>query len=194
MLTRAPTPKVARAPGWMPGPKQSPEPLSSASRARRAGYSPTARCCRILASSGQISMPVRLLRALAVAAVIAHVACAPKAPEVTGLPEVVDFNFHVRPILSDRCFKCHGPDDRVRKGGLRLDTRNGFFTRLASGHTPVVPGSTRRSEMVRRILSTDPAVMMPAPDSHLTLTDTERAVLVRWIEQGAVWKPLWSLI
>ena len=57
-----------------------------------------------------------------------------------------------------------------------------------------MPGSTRRSEMVRRILSTDPAVMMPAPDSHLTLTDTERAVLVRWIEQGAAWKPHWSLI
>jgi hypothetical protein len=139
-------------------------------------------------------MPVRLLRALAVAAVISGVACAPKPPDVTGLPDVVDFNFDVRPILSDRCFKCHGPDDRVRKAGLRLDTRNGPFTKLASGHTPVVPGSTRRSELVRRILSTDPAVMMPAPESHLTLSDTERAVLVRWIEQGAVWKPQWSLI
>src|SRR4051812_39189212 len=139
-------------------------------------------------------MPVRLLRALTVAAVISNAACAPKPPAVRGLPEVVDFNFHVRPILSDRCFKCHGPDDRVRKAGLRLDTRDGPFTKLASGHTPVVPGSTRRSELVRRILSTDPAVMMPAPDSHLTLSDTERALLVRWVEQGAVWKPHWSLI
>ena len=139
-------------------------------------------------------MVVRLLRALAVAAVVSGVACAPKPPDVKGLPDVVDFNFDVRPILSDRCFKCHGPDDRVRKAGLRLDTRNGPFTKLASGHTPVVPGSTRRSELVRRILSTDPAVMMPAPESHLTLSDTERAVLVRWIEQGAVWKPQWSLI
>ena len=97
------------------------------------------------------------------AAVLAAAACgSPRAPEVAGVPEVVDFNFHVRPILSDRCFKCHGPDDRTRKAGLRLDTRDGPFTRLASGHTAVVPGNTRKSELVRRVLSTDPAVMMPS--------------------------------
>ena len=57
-----------------------------------------------------------------------------------------------------------------------------------------MPGSTRRSELVRRILSTDPAVVMPAPDSHLTLTDRDRATLVRWVEQGAQWKPHWAFI
>jgi hypothetical protein len=139
-------------------------------------------------------MQLRLLRVLAAAAAIVTGACGPKAPDVPGLPEVVDFNFHVRPILSDRCFKCHGPDDRTRKAGLRFDTREGPFTKLASGRTAVVPGSRRRSELVRRILSTDPAVMMPAADSHLTLNDTERALLVRWVEQGAVWKPHWAFI
>ena len=139
-------------------------------------------------------MGFRLLRALAAAVAIVTAACGPKPPEVPGLPHVVDFNFHVRPILSDRCFKCHGPDDRTRKSGLRLDTKDGPFTTLPSGRTAVVPGSRRRSELVRRVLSNDPAVMMPAPDSHLTLSNTERALLVRWVEQGAVWKPHWAFI
>ena len=136
-----------------------------------------------------------VLHALGAAVALAAAACSgPRAPQVAGVPDVVDFNFHVRPILSDRCFKCHGPDDRTRKAGLRLDTRDGPFTRLASGHTAVVPKDTRRSELVRRVLSTDPAVMMPAPDSHLTLNDLERATLVRWVEQGAQWKPHWAFI
>jgi hypothetical protein len=121
-------------------------------------------------------------------------ACSPKAPPVEGLPEVVDFNFHVKPVLSDRCFACHGPDDRARKAGLRLDTRDGAFARLESGRRAIVPGSTRRSELVHRILSTDPAIVMPAPESHLALSDYERALLVRWIEQGAEWKPHWAFI
>ena len=111
-----------------------------------------------------------------------------------GVPDVIDFNFHVKPLLSDRCFKCHGPDDRARKASLRLDIREVAFGELPSGRRAVVPGNTRRSELVRRVLSTDPKVMMPAPDSHLSLTDTERAILVRWIEQGAEWKPHWAFI
>ena len=134
------------------------------------------------------------IRTLLAAAALVAAGCSPRAPEVAGVPDVVDFNFHVRPILSDRCFKCHGPDDRTRKAGLRLDTRDGPFARLDSGRIAVVPGSTRRSELVRRVLSTDPAVMMPAADSHLSLSDLERAVLVRWVEQGAEWKPHWAFI
>jgi hypothetical protein len=134
------------------------------------------------------------LRAAAAAAAIAVSACSPRALDVAGVPARVDFNFHVRPLLSDRCFKCHGPDDRTRKAGLRLDTRDGLFSRLESGRTAVVPGSTRWSELVRRVLSTDPAVTMPSRDSHLTLTDVERATLVRWVEQGAEWRPHWAFI
>ena len=110
------------------------------------------------------------------------------------MPAQVDFNFHVRPILSDKCFACHGPDDRARKGGLSLHTKDGAFATLATGRRAVVPGSTRKSELVRRILSEDPAVMMPMPESHLTLTAVEKATLVRWIEQGATWTPHWAFL
>ncbi|HXE81018.1 MAG TPA: DUF1553 domain-containing protein, partial [Vicinamibacterales bacterium] len=129
------------------------------------------------------------------AALLLQAACgSPRAPQVEGLPDRVDFNAHVKPILSDRCFACHGPDDRARKADLRLDIQESALSRLPSGKRAVVPGSPRRSELVRRILSSDPAVMMPAPESHLTLSDYEKALLVRWIEQGAEWKPHWAFI
>ena len=131
---------------------------------------------------------------MAAASFVIVAACGRRAPEVAGVPEVVDFNFHVKPILSDRCFKCHGPDERARKASLRLDIKDRAFGELPSGHRAIVPGSLRRSALVGRILSTDPKVMMPAPESNLALTDYEKAVLVRWVEQGADWKPHWSLI
>ena len=121
-------------------------------------------------------------------------ACRRQAPPIAGVPDRVDFNFHVKPLLADRCFKCHGPDDRQRKGGLRLDVQASALATLESGHRAIVPGSTSKSELVRRITSTDPKVMMPAADSHLTLDEVEKATLIRWIEQGAEWKPHWAFI
>ncbi|MCC6161891.1 MAG: DUF1553 domain-containing protein [Acidobacteria bacterium] len=118
--------------------------------------------------------------------------CGVPGPAVEGLPERVDFALHVRPLLSDRCFMCHGPDEAARKSELRLDVRDVAFARLSSGRTAVVPGRPGSSELVRRILSDDPAVLMPAPASHLTLTDYEKALLVRWIDQGAEWTPHWA--
>jgi len=136
----------------------------------------------------------RLVLGVAVASLVAASACGRRAPDVAGVRALVDFNFHVKPILSDRCFKCHGPDERARKASLRLDRKDIAFGKLPSGHRAIVPGSTRKSELVARILSTDPKFLMPAPESNLALTDYEKAVLVRWVEQGAVWKPHWSLI
>ena len=121
-------------------------------------------------------------------------ACRASAPPIAGVPDRVDFNFHVKPLLSDRCFKCHGPDEQQRKGGLRLDLKDAAFATLESGHRAIVAGSTSKSELVRRITSTDPKVMMPAPESHLTLDEVEKATLIRWIEQGAEWKPHWAFI
>jgi len=132
--------------------------------------------------------------ALFVAIVTMNAACHSAAPPIAGVPDQVDFNFHVKPILSDRCFKCHGPDERQRKGGLRLDVKDAAFATLESGHRAIVAGSTSKSELVRRITSTDPKVMMPAPESHLALDEVEKATLIRWIEQGAEWKPHWSFI
>lgn len=148
------------------------------------------------------SRPVAI-KALLLACALAWVAawtamstsgCRSSAPLVAGVPDRVDFNFHVRPILSDRCFKCHGPDDRARKASLRLDLKDAAFGDLPSGRRAIVAGRPGRSELVRRITSTDPKVMMPTPDSHLTLDEVEKAILVRWIEQGAEWKTHWAFI
>ena len=72
----------------------------------------------------------RLVVGLAAAAFVTWSACGRRAPEVAGVPEVVDFNFHVKPILSDRCFKCHGPDEQARKASLRLDRKDAAFGEL----------------------------------------------------------------
>ncbi len=123
-----------------------------------------------------------------------------RGPSLAGeldlpLPEVVDFNFHIRPLLSDRCYKCHGPDDNTREAGLRLDLKDGAFDRLPdSGKRALVPGSKRRSAVWTRISSDDPEYMMPPPDSHLKLDAREKALIARWIEQGAEWKDHWAFL
>ncbi|MBK8921116.1 MAG: PSD1 domain-containing protein [Saprospirales bacterium] len=112
------------------------------------------------------------------------------------LPAVVDFNWHIRPILSDRCFTCHGPDEKKRQAGLRLDTKTGALAPLDSLETrfAIVPGRPEKSELVRRIHAAHPDTVMPPSDSHLTLTDFEKKLLVRWIEQGAPWSVHWAYI
>ena len=112
------------------------------------------------------------------------------------LPSRVDFNFHIKPIISDRCFKCHGPDDRVREADLRLHTQEGLYAALASdpsGHV-IVPGDASNSEIIRRITSDDPDTKMPPEHSNLSLADHEKALITRWIDQGAEWKPHWAFI
>ncbi|GAB3224339.1 DUF1553 domain-containing protein [Spirosoma arcticum] len=110
------------------------------------------------------------------------------------VPDAVDYNLHIKPILSDRCFACHGPDQNKQKAGLRLDIAENAYANLKSGRRAIVPGSLAKSELFHRIISTDPDVMMPTPDSHLSLTAEEQATLLRWIEQGAEYKKHWSLI
>ena len=111
------------------------------------------------------------------------------------LPEVIDFNFHVKPILSDRCYACHGPDKENQEADLRLDTPEAAFASLASGEGhAIVPGKLNKSEVYHRIVSDDPEYVMPPPESHLKLTAEEKAILVKWIEQGAEYKPHWAFI
>ena len=112
----------------------------------------------------------------------------------TRIPNKVDFNFHVRPILSDRCYACHGPDENTRKGNLRLDLEEAAFAALDSlgEHFAIVPGDLKNSKMVERISSTDPDMMMPPPESNLSLNSIEIEILKKWIAQGAEWKPHWS--
>lgn len=112
------------------------------------------------------------------------------------LPKVVDFNQHIRPILSDKCFKCHGPDANKREADLRLDTREGAFAALKDQQDAfaVVPGELETSELYHRIVSTDPTVMMPPPEANLSLSPREVKLLEAWIEQGAEYKDHWAFL
>ena len=110
------------------------------------------------------------------------------------VPEVVDYNWHVRPILSANCYVCHGPDISTREAGLRLDLRDSAIVVLESGNAAIVPGDSRRSELIRRVASTDPEERMPPEEMKKILTPREVAILAKWIDQGAEWKPHWALI
>ncbi len=104
----------------------------------------------------------------------------------------VDFNRDVRPILADRCFRCHGPDIGERKRGLRLDTEEGSRALLKSGARAIVPGAASQSELIARITSDDFSEVMPPPALHRPLSEAEKAILTRWVEQGATYAQHWA--
>ncbi|MET7257476.1 DUF1553 domain-containing protein [Dyadobacter fermentans] len=144
--------------------------------------------------------------AAACAGILVLARCGVDKPEEVKLalqevPAELDFNYDVKPILSDKCFACHGPDAKKQKGGLRLDTEEGAYKALKNaqnGHGSkrhaIVPGDLAASEVYHRLISQDPDLKMPPPASNLTLSTKEIAVLTRWIEQGAKYKPHWSFI
>jgi hypothetical protein len=128
-------------------------------------------------------------------------ACSPSLPEdvadaYDALPDELDYNSDVKPILSDKCFACHGPDQAKQKAGLRLDIAEMAFASLKEnpGKVAIKPGSLKSSEFFHRIMSSDPDYMMPTPASHLSLTAKEKAVLVKWIKDGAEYKPHWAFV
>ncbi len=130
---------------------------------------------------------------------ISLMGCKKKLPEYVAipyseLPVVIDYNIHVKPILSDKCYLCHGPDGGTRKAGMRFDTENGLFDKTLKGNFPVKPGNLNKSEVINRILSDDLDYIMPPTDSHLTLNPREKAIIVKWVEQGAFWKKHWAFI
>ncbi len=106
----------------------------------------------------------------------------------------IDYNRDVRPILSDNCYKCHGPDAAERKAGLRLDSHDGAIAKLESGAIAIVPGKIDESELIARLKSTDPDVVMPPASSGKKLTPQQIDTLSKWIEQGAEFKGHWSFI
>ncbi len=110
------------------------------------------------------------------------------------LAEKVDFNYDIRPILVQKCFLCHGPDPGSRKGDLRLDTYEGATAWLKDSTKAIDPGHANKSLMFYRINHKDPDIMMPAPESNLKLTVREIALIKKWIDQGAEWKPHWAFI
>lgn len=112
------------------------------------------------------------------------------------IPDVVDFNFHVRPILSDRCFKCHGPDANQRKADLRLDTEAGLYQALKDNPEAhiIVKGNSKDSELYRRLIEEDTSQVMPPPNSKLSVTDYEKQLIRKWIDQGASYQKHWAFI
>jgi hypothetical protein len=118
------------------------------------------------------------------------------AIEYDKLPEIVDFNQHVKPILSDKCFLCHGPDKGKIKGGLQLHLPELAYKESTEspGKFAIKPGNLKKSDLVHRILTDDPKLIMPEPGSHLTLSAYEKAVLIKWIEDGAEYKEHWAFI
>ncbi|MEX2303441.1 MAG: DUF1549 domain-containing protein [Bryobacterales bacterium] len=103
----------------------------------------------------------------------------------------VDFDGEVRPILSDSCFTCHGPDDNQRQGNLRLDTRDGFFADRG-GYQVVVPGDAANSRLYQRIGHEQEIARMPPPGSERTLTPQQVETMRKWIDQGAAWENHWA--
>ena len=101
----------------------------------------------------------------------------------------VEYNRDIRPILSDKCFQCHGPDSGTREADLRLDVRDAAVKAGA-----IIPGDAKKSEAIKRIHETDPDDVMPPPESPRQLTDADREILAKWIEQGAEYQPLWSFV
>ncbi len=112
-----------------------------------------------------------------------------------SLPGTVSYNFHIRPILSDKCFKCHGPDPGKRQAGLRLDIADSAYAPLTEtkGAFALVPGKPELSELYKRISSTDTSYIMPSYDSHLgALNKYEISLFKKWIQQGAKYETHWA--
>ncbi|MCM4152083.1 DUF1553 domain-containing protein [Arenibacter sp. N53] len=110
-------------------------------------------------------------------------------------PDIIDFNYHVKPILSDKCFSCHGPDTDNQKSDLRLDNEESALSAHGDSKTfAIVPGKPGASDLIKRILSDNLSEKMPPPESNLSLSNKEIAILAKWIEQGAEYKPHWSFI
>lgn len=108
------------------------------------------------------------------------------------LADEISFQRQIRPILSDKCFQCHGPDAAERHAGLRLDEENSAKGKLESGLTAIASGKPSNSEIVLRMLSNDEDLVMPPPHSGKSLKSEEIELLKAWIEQGAQWGQHWS--
>ena len=113
-----------------------------------------------------------------------------------GEGEQLSYNFHIRPILSDKCFACHGPDANKQEAGLRLDLPESAYAALkeSPGKFAIVPNDIEGSELYHRIVSADPNELMPPPESNLSLTESEIDLIKKWIEQGAQYEPHWAFV
>ena len=142
----------------------------------------------------------QILVLLSIISLLSVIGCTWNVPpeieeELAQLPDDIDFNYHVKPILSDKCFACHGPDETKQQAGLRLDIAEHAYRVLKeTGNHPIVRGKPGSSEVIKRVLSDDAEYQMPPPEFKVTLTKKEIAILAKWIDQGADYKTHWSFI
>jgi Protein of unknown function (DUF1553)/Protein of unknown function (DUF1549)/Planctomycete cytochrome C len=122
---------------------------------------------------------------------LAATACMGYAAEMPR-PNKVKFNRDIRPIMSDTCFHCHGPDKNARKAKLRLDLRDEALKPAKSGEIPIVPGRPEKSSIIERIFTTDEDDLMPPEKSHKELTDAQKAMFKQWVAEGAQYEPHWA--
>src|SRR5690348_5616801 len=130
----------------------------------------------------------QICRAWVFAAMFTVAALSSSALAADG-PRKLTYNRDIRPILSDNCFACHGPDKNKRKAKLRLDIRDEALAKEA-----FVPGNSEKSELIRRIFSTDPKEQMPPPESNKKLTPAQKEIFKQWIAQGAEYEPFWAYV
>jgi hypothetical protein len=145
---------------------------------------------------GETSLRTRLLFTLGIFVSIGWFFNTIKTASVTP-PQTpvkpVDFNRDIRPILSDTCFKCHGPDEKQRMANLRLDDTEGLFVDRGGYHI-IVPGNAAQSKLYQKISSTDDSFRMPPTYSGRSLTAKQIELIKEWIDQGAKWEMLWSFV
>ena len=144
---------------------------------------------RVLTLSGFFALLAGLLMQAAQAA-------PQDTPQTAALPQTIEFNRDIRPILSDKCYKCHGPG--AQQANLRFDLEEAAKRELRPGRFAIVPGDPAKSTLIQRITATTPGLRMPRTEKGKTevppLTETEIAALRRWIEEGATWQLHWSFI
>lgn len=137
-----------------------------------------------------------LILIIAIGGIFTYTRCTETQAQETAMPDVIDYNYHIRPIFSDRCFKCHGPDANKRKAGLRLDTPEGAYAAFKDSPSmhAIVPGNPEASDVFQRLITKDTSLLMPTPSSHLSVSKHEVDLIEKWIKQGAVYKPHWAFI
>jgi len=137
-------------------------------------------------------LPVVMTAGLVAWSVVASAVGASK--DKAGGPAKIDFSREIRPILSDNCFKCHGPDEKERKAKLRLDLKEEALKPSKSGDYAIVPGDVARSKLIERITSKDPDEVMPPAKTGKKLTAQQIELFRRWIEEGAKFVSHWSFV
>ena len=110
----------------------------------------------------------------------------------SALSQPVDFESQIKPLLSDRCFTCHGPDENSRKADLHLYSRKGAMSKLDENLAIIMPGKPEASLLYKRLITDDPDELMPPPESNLALSTKEKELIRRWIIEGADWKEHWA--